>query len=256
MYCLMRRALRLRSGCGRSRRGERLELDADREAPLELRNQVRRLRHVERAGGDEEDVIGPHHAVLGRHGGAPRRSAGGLAGRPRADTSGPCPRSRPAILSISSRNTMPESWTRRMAWAGDLVHVDELLRLFLDEQAPRLRRPGPSGASCASAACCPEHLAQILVHLAHARPGEHLHHRACPGPAPPARSGGRRGGPARSCSRSFSRVAAPLASAETGSRLPSPTASRMRARGRRSSRSRSSGRLRGALGDALRPSRS
>ena len=36
---------------------------------------------------------------------------------PSRDTSGPCPPSRPAILSSSSRKTMPESWTRRMAWA-------------------------------------------------------------------------------------------------------------------------------------------
>ena len=44
---------------------ERLELDADRKAALQLGNQVRRLRDVERAGGDEQDVIGLHHAVLG-----------------------------------------------------------------------------------------------------------------------------------------------------------------------------------------------
>ena len=40
-----------------------LELDADRKAPLQLGNQIGRLRHVERAGGDEQDVIGAHHAV-------------------------------------------------------------------------------------------------------------------------------------------------------------------------------------------------
>ena len=49
---------------------ERIELDADRKAALQLGNQVRRLRHVERAGGDEQDVIGLHHAVLGADGAA------------------------------------------------------------------------------------------------------------------------------------------------------------------------------------------
>jgi hypothetical protein len=49
--------------------GEGFELDADREAPLHLRNEVAHLSHVERAGGDEEDVIGLHHAVFGRDGG-------------------------------------------------------------------------------------------------------------------------------------------------------------------------------------------
>ncbi len=44
---------------------ERLELDPDREPSLQLRDQIAGLRHVERAGRDEEHVIGLHHAVLG-----------------------------------------------------------------------------------------------------------------------------------------------------------------------------------------------
>ena len=39
------------------------QLDADREAALQFRHQVGRLRQVERPGGDEQDVIGPHRAV-------------------------------------------------------------------------------------------------------------------------------------------------------------------------------------------------
>src|ERR1700693_4088300 len=44
-----------------------LELDPDGEAALQLRDQVRRLGHVEGSGGDEQDVVRPDHAVLGRH---------------------------------------------------------------------------------------------------------------------------------------------------------------------------------------------
>ena len=44
---------------------ERAELDPDREAPLQLGNQVARLGEVKGARGDEEDVVGLHHAVLG-----------------------------------------------------------------------------------------------------------------------------------------------------------------------------------------------
>jgi hypothetical protein len=47
---------------------ERLELDADREAALELGDEVGGLRDVERAGGDEQHVIGLDRAVLGRDG--------------------------------------------------------------------------------------------------------------------------------------------------------------------------------------------
>ena len=65
MYCLISALLRLGEDAHELRLAERLELDADREAALQLGNQIRRLRHVKRAGGDEQDVIGPHHAVLG-----------------------------------------------------------------------------------------------------------------------------------------------------------------------------------------------
>src|SRR5713101_2188608 len=48
--------------------GEGLELDADGEAALELRNEIRGLGDVEGAGGDEEDVVGADGPVLRRHG--------------------------------------------------------------------------------------------------------------------------------------------------------------------------------------------
>ena len=47
---------------------ERFELDANRKAALKLGNQVRRLRDVERARGDEENVVRLDHPVLGVHG--------------------------------------------------------------------------------------------------------------------------------------------------------------------------------------------
>ena len=45
---------------------QRRELDADRQASLQLGNEVGRLRQVERARGDEQDVVGLDHAVLRR----------------------------------------------------------------------------------------------------------------------------------------------------------------------------------------------
>ena len=47
-----------------------LELDADRQAALQLRNQIGGLRHVKGAGGDEQHMIGLHRAVLGVDGAA------------------------------------------------------------------------------------------------------------------------------------------------------------------------------------------
>ena len=78
---LDQRVLRLGQDADEILAAERLELDPDREAALQLRNQIRRLRDVERAGRDEQDVIGPHHPVLRVDGRALRRSAGCRAAR-------------------------------------------------------------------------------------------------------------------------------------------------------------------------------
>ena len=64
---LDQRALRLGQDADEILASERLELDADREAALELRDQVGGFRDVERARRDEEDVVGAHHPVLGIH---------------------------------------------------------------------------------------------------------------------------------------------------------------------------------------------
>ena len=49
---------------------QRGQLDADREPALQLGDEIGGLREVERARRDEQDVVGAHHPVLGRHGGA------------------------------------------------------------------------------------------------------------------------------------------------------------------------------------------
>src|SRR5690554_3947579 len=51
-------------------RGQRLQLYPDRQTALQFRNQVRRLGQVERARGDEQNVIGTHGTILGAYGAA------------------------------------------------------------------------------------------------------------------------------------------------------------------------------------------
>ena len=62
--------LRLRQDAAQVLRRQRLQLDADRQAALQLGQQVRRLGHVEGARGDEQHVVGLHRPVLGRDRGA------------------------------------------------------------------------------------------------------------------------------------------------------------------------------------------
>ena len=47
-----------------------VELDANRQSALQLRDEVRWLRQMKRARCDEQDVIGLDHAVLRRNGAA------------------------------------------------------------------------------------------------------------------------------------------------------------------------------------------
>src|SRR6185312_4121684 len=53
---LDQRALRFGQNPDEIFAAERLELDADRKPPLELRNQIGRLGYMERAGRDEQNV--------------------------------------------------------------------------------------------------------------------------------------------------------------------------------------------------------
>ena len=56
-----------------------VEFDADRETALQLRDQIRRLRHVEGACRDKKNVVGANRTVLCLHGRALDDVATGVA---------------------------------------------------------------------------------------------------------------------------------------------------------------------------------
>ena len=63
MYCLVSDDFGSVRILMKSSHGERLQLDADGEAALQFGNQVAGLGDVERPGGNEQDMVGAHHAV-------------------------------------------------------------------------------------------------------------------------------------------------------------------------------------------------
>ena len=63
MYCLISAILGLGENADEILLGERLQLHANGKAALQLRNQIAGLGDVERARGDEQNVVGAHHAV-------------------------------------------------------------------------------------------------------------------------------------------------------------------------------------------------
>ena len=115
---------------------QRIQLDANRKAALQLGNQVRRLGDVKCAGGDEQNVIGAHHAVPRVH----RRAfddrqdvalhafaadVGPVAGFAAGDLVDFIEKDDAAVLDALDGD------------ARHLIHIDELLFFFLDQVIDR-----------------------------------------------------------------------------------------------------------------------
>src|SRR2546427_728679 len=139
---LEQRVLRFRQDADEILARQGVELDADREAPLELGDEVRGLRDVKGAGRDEQDVVGAHGPVLGRDGRAlhdrQQVPLDALAG-----DVGPVTRLAPGDLVELVEEDDPRVLGPPDRLRDDLLHVDELLRLLLNEEPPpaELLRP-------------------------------------------------------------------------------------------------------------------
>ena len=158
---------------------ERLELDADRKAALELGDEVRDRRDVKRSRGDEEDVVGLHLAVLRADRGAlddgQEVPLHALARDVGAVTSSLAPRDLVDLVEEHDAGLLGA----RDRLALDLVHVDELLRLFVLEHAPRVAHlhAAPLLLTAAEAREVAEHVADVDLHLLHPVRAEDRHER-------------------------------------------------------------------------------
>src|SRR5207244_4570452 len=110
------RVLRFRQDADEILARQGVELDADRKASLELRDEVRGLRDVEGAAAMNRTwsvrTI-PYLVVTAE----PSTMGSRSRWTPSRETSGPWPASRPAILSSSSRKMIPAFSARRIACA-------------------------------------------------------------------------------------------------------------------------------------------
>ncbi len=128
---------------------EGLKLDPDRKAPLHLGDEIRRPRHVEGAGGDEQNVVGADDTVPGVDVGAlddrQQIALDALAGHIRAAPAG--------ILARTDLVDLVEKDDARLldpfdGLGLDLGAVDELLLLLGDEDPPRLSNRHALARSC------------------------------------------------------------------------------------------------------------
>src|SRR5690606_15117390 len=150
---------------------ERAQLDADGEAPLELGHEVARLRDVERARGDEQDVLRAHEPVLGRDGAAlddgEQVALHALAADVGADATAVA---RDLVDLVQEDDAALLGALERLV--DHLIHVDELVQLVLEQDAAGLR-------DADGAALLPlghhllEHLGEVEVHALHPTDVEH-----------------------------------------------------------------------------------
>ncbi len=132
------RVLGLRHDADEISFSQRRQLDADREAALQLRDQVRWLRDVKRAGGDEEHVIGAHVAVARLHRRAfDDRQQVALDAFTRHVRPGSVALAGDLVDLVDEDDAVVLDTVQRLV--HDVVHVHQLLQLLVDQDAPRLR---------------------------------------------------------------------------------------------------------------------
>src|SRR6266513_2109807 len=154
---------------------ERVELDADREAPLQLGNQIRGLGEVERARGDEQNVVGLHHAVARRHRGAfDQRQQVALHALARDVGAADVAAARDLVDLVEEHDAVLLGVGERARL--QLVVVDQPACFLLGQQLGRLAdlhapQPPPPAAEVG------QHALDLRGELLHARRGEDLHLR-------------------------------------------------------------------------------
>jgi hypothetical protein len=153
--------------------GQRIEFDPDREAALQFRNQVGGLGHVEGAAGDEQDVVGLDHAVLGRYRGAFHqrqqvalhalaRHFGAVGFRARGDLVDLIEEDDAVLLDVLQRLGL------------DVLVVDQARGLFVGQRLHRVADLHLAHALLAAAHVL-EHALDLLRQVFHAGRGEDLH---------------------------------------------------------------------------------
>ena len=154
---------------------ERLQLDTNREAALQLGNQIARLRNVERARGDEQNVVGPHHAVARVDGGS-FHDRQNVALHAFAGNVGPVAAFAPGDLVDLIKEDDAALLHPVYRDALHLVHIDQALLLFLDQVLHRLADLHLPLLGLL-AEDVGQHVLDVDAHLLHALVGDDLERR-------------------------------------------------------------------------------
>ena len=139
--------------------GQSLELDPDRQPALQLGQQVRRLRDVERAAGDEQDVIGLDRSVLGRDGGALDQRQQVALNALAADRAAAHIADRYLVDLVQKDDAVLLGGAHRVA--VDVVGVEPLVALLGDEHLPCRLDRHLAALGLGAAHRLPQHLGDV-----------------------------------------------------------------------------------------------
>ena len=153
------------------------ELHTDGQAPLQLRYQIRGLGQMKGAGGDEQDVIGTHHAVLGGDRTAFHQ------GQEIALHTFPRHIGTTVFAALGDLVDLVEKYDAVLLHVVqgatlDVFFIDELGSLFVGQQFQGVLDPHTAAAG-ARASHVLKHALQLTTHLLHARRRHDLHPHRC-----------------------------------------------------------------------------
>ena len=207
--------------------GERLQLDADGEAALQLGDQVAGFGDMEGAGGDEENVVGAHHAVAGVDCGA-FDDGQNVALHAFARDIG-------AVAAFAAGDLVDlveeDDAAGLDALGGDavhLVHVDEAAFFFLHEVVEGIGDPH-FALFGAAAEDVGQHVLEVHLHVFEVLVGDDAELRACRARGRRARPCGRRACPRETAGAVF-RVSAGSCRCRAAESWPSAAGGRRRRR--------------------------
>src|SRR6266852_5432244 len=152
-----------------------IQLDTNGEAPLQLRNQVRRFGKMERSARDKEYMVGFHHSVLGGDGSAlHEREQVPLHALARNVGADRLPAVRDFVDLVEKHDAVLLDVGKRLGTQVLVVH--QASRLLVGEHPHRFADLHPAQFSPAAAEIL-KHPLDLLCQLLHPGRGEYLHVR-------------------------------------------------------------------------------
>ena len=139
--------------------GQRAQFNPDRQAPLQFGQHIAGFRHMERAAGDEQDMVGLHRAIFGRDRGPFNQRQKIALHAFAADTATSHIADRNLVNLVEEDDAVGFGILQRDA--GDIVLIHALFSFFIDQLVPRIGNLELAALGVGFAECLAHHVAEI-----------------------------------------------------------------------------------------------